>query len=477
MERVRDYDALIRELLAGVAGGWSYGNIIVLLMTKGVDEEDLSLWLRKFSEGLSLDRDRELIEQLKLLGKMTPGRLASEAFSIAARLDSSYGQGSEFLNYRSWFDRGLELYKSGVYEESICCFDRAIEINSDYYQAWDHRGIALANLERYEDAIASFDRAIEIEPGYYPAWYFQGITLRDLERYEEAIFSYERAIEIDPVNYQVWLDRGIVFCDYLKKYEKALESFDRSLNLQPNIALHNRGVALSYLGRGEEALASYNLAIEFEPNNHYAFNSRSTEFLRLKRYEEALVDCERAIEIYPEFYRVWVNRGFAIGRLYGYQSEINAYYQAFEHIHSDTNYEGWGFLQCQIGRTHYQEGKDQLFSYHKNPHPYYYQALTSYHKVLDILTHDRFPKLRIETLIDIAKVYLAQRNTPAARECQIEALDILRDLLNAQPTFAGKKRLQIEFASLSQLNVDLFIASGDNINALVAAELDKNNRL
>ena len=44
----RDYEALIRELLAGVAGGWSYGNVIVLLMTKGIDEGDLSLWLRKF---------------------------------------------------------------------------------------------------------------------------------------------------------------------------------------------------------------------------------------------------------------------------------------------------------------------------------------------------------------------------------------------------------------------------------------------
>lgn len=52
---------------------------------------------------------------------------------------------------------------------------------------------------------------------------------------------------------------------------------------------------------------------------------------------------------------------------------------------------------------------------------------------------------------------------------------IFRDLLNAQPTFAIEKRLQIEYHSLHQLDVDLFIASGDNIRALEAAELDKNN--
>ena len=37
MGQARDYEALIRDLLAGVAGGWSYGNVIVLLMTKGAD--------------------------------------------------------------------------------------------------------------------------------------------------------------------------------------------------------------------------------------------------------------------------------------------------------------------------------------------------------------------------------------------------------------------------------------------------------
>jgi hypothetical protein len=41
MGQAGDSEALIRELLDGVAGGWSYGNVIVLLMTKGVDETDL----------------------------------------------------------------------------------------------------------------------------------------------------------------------------------------------------------------------------------------------------------------------------------------------------------------------------------------------------------------------------------------------------------------------------------------------------
>jgi tetratricopeptide (TPR) repeat protein len=146
MGQARDYEALIRELLAGVAAGGSYGDVIVLLMTKGVDESDLALLLRDFAEGLSLEQDGELIEQLKLLGKMTPGKLASEAFSIAARLDSSYEPNSELLNQEAWYSRGVELGELEQYEEAIEYYDRAIELQPDYCEAWHGRGAALYNL-------------------------------------------------------------------------------------------------------------------------------------------------------------------------------------------------------------------------------------------------------------------------------------------------------------------------------------------
>ena len=103
MNTDREYEALIRELLAGVAEGWSYGNVIILLMLKGVDETDLAVWLKKFAEGLSGERDRELIEQIKLLGKMAPGKLPAEAVEIANKFDSSYEQNSELLNHQAWY--------------------------------------------------------------------------------------------------------------------------------------------------------------------------------------------------------------------------------------------------------------------------------------------------------------------------------------------------------------------------------------
>jgi CHAT domain-containing protein len=282
--------------------------------------------------------------------------------------------------------------------------------------------------------------AFKINPEKEEDWHNRGVALEDLGRYEEAIASYDKA----PNTYESLYNKGVLL-DSLGRYEEALASYVRAIKINPDIykAWHNRGVALSNLGRCREAIASYEQAIKLNPYEHIT----------------------------------WSNKSVLLGNLHGYKAKISAYNEAFQYIQRDTHPEGWGYLQHQIGSTHYHEGKNQRFNHRQNRPLYYGFALTSYHNALQVFTREDFPKLRIETLIDIAQVCLAQHNLTAAHQCKIEALDILRDLLNAQSTFAGKKRLQIEYISLGQLDVDLFVASGDNIRALEAAELDKNNRL
>jgi CHAT domain-containing protein/tetratricopeptide (TPR) repeat protein len=442
MGQARDYEALIRELLAGVTGGWSFTDVTLWLWNVG-DEEGLTLWLREFAEGLSLERDREFIEQLKLLGKMTPGKLASEALSIVTRFDSSDGQSSELLSYEDWFSHSVMLGKSRQFEKAIFSFDRAIDIKPNAHEAWGFRGDCLKELGSYEEAISSCDRAINISPDNYKAWYNRGVSLGNLGQFEEALNSHSRAITINP--------------DYDK-------------------AWFNLGFTLDILGRYEEAIVSYDRAIEINPEYDKAWSNQGVALSKLKKYKEAIASFDESIKIKPDVYESWFSRGCAVCNLDGYQEERNNYHQALQYIHAQTHAKGWGFLQHQIGNTHYDEGISQLFNHQCDPQPYYDRALIHYHNALTTLTREEFPKLRLDTLLDTTKAYRAQHNTPAAHHYKTEAFDILRDLLNAQPP-EGKKRLQIEYHSLQQLDVDLFIANGDNINALVAAELQKNNRL
>jgi CHAT domain-containing protein/Flp pilus assembly protein TadD len=457
MGQARDYEALIRELLAGVGGGWSYGNVTDWLICKDLKDRDLTQWLRENVAALGTD---ELVrEQLGHLAGLGWGEL-TEAAEMVKEWEPQVAEWNEweedwvdfegFDNFEwlePWeecFNRGNELLELDKYEEAISSLDKAIELNPDYCQAWNGRGEAMRYLERYEEAIYSFDRAIEISPDSYLAWMLRGRTLNILGRYENALSSINRSIHLDPNFSPTW---------YLQCY------------------------ILSNLKRYEKALSICNRIIEVDPDDYEAWIVRSSVLNNLGKYDDSIASSNRAIKLKPDYHIAWNNRCIAIGNLHGYQAKINVYNEAFQYISFDTKPEGWGFLQSLIGDTHHKEGINQLFNHRRNPQPYYNQAITGYKEALKARTRKELPKLRLDTLIDITKVYLAQHNTHAAHQCKTEAFEILQDLLNAQPTPEGRKRLQIEYHSLRHLDVDLFIANGDNINALVAAELDKNNRL
>ncbi|MCX6676926.1 MAG: tetratricopeptide repeat protein [Methanothrix sp.] len=75
-----------------------------------------------------------------------------------------------------------------------------------------------------------------------------------------------------------------------KKYDEALDIFERVLALNQNIpeAWNNQGVALYGLGRYEEALQSYDRCLAIDPENLDALRNKGFLLRSQKRLEEAL---------------------------------------------------------------------------------------------------------------------------------------------------------------------------------------------
>jgi putative nucleotidyltransferase with HDIG domain len=76
-----------------------------------------------------------------------------------------------------------------------------------------------------------------------------------------------------------------------------------------------RGIALSRLGRNEEALAAFVKVIELDPENAVAWRKKGTSLGRLGRDEEALAASVRALELDPTDVAAWSNKAFALSQL------------------------------------------------------------------------------------------------------------------------------------------------------------------
>ncbi|WP_420372240.1 tetratricopeptide repeat protein, partial [Microcystis aeruginosa] len=122
---------------------------------------------------------------------------------------------------------------------------------------------------------------------------------------------------LDPVQTsELWHKKGLIHGTG-KEYEQAIASYDRALEFKPDDheAWNNRGIALGNLGRFEQAIASYDRALEIKPDKHEAWNNRGSALDDLGRFAEAIASCDRALEIKPDYYEAWYNRGVALDDL------------------------------------------------------------------------------------------------------------------------------------------------------------------
>ena len=98
------------------------------------------------------------------------------------------------------------------------------------------------------------------------------------------------------------------------KFQEAVQTFNKAIEIKPDYAeaYNNRGNALCDPGQLNEALESYEKAIQLRPDYADAHSNRGNALHKLGRLEDAVESCEKAIEFKPDFAEAYGNRGNAL---------------------------------------------------------------------------------------------------------------------------------------------------------------------
>jgi tetratricopeptide (TPR) repeat protein len=183
---------------------------------------------------------------------------------------------------------GTTLQRQGRLEEAFQVFDKAVQLRPDDTAEWINLGKILEELNRPTEALLSFQHALKLNPRYWETAIRCAILLQRLERLEEALSYFDLCNNLNPDHSLILQARGLCLRG-LKRYEDYLADSRRSHALDPaNVDTQNNiGDAFKLLGRHEEALPWFDLALAVRPEFTLALMGKAFALIQVHRFKEA----------------------------------------------------------------------------------------------------------------------------------------------------------------------------------------------
>ncbi len=175
--------------------------------------------------------------------------------------------------------------------------DRAIALAPDAGESWIAQGSYRYRILRdFNSALAAYDEARKRLPSSALVYEYRGFVLRRLGRWREAEGSYKKAIELDPRDVQLLTSVGNEFYLYLRRFDDALASIDRALQIAPDAAGEhaNKAGVLQAAGRLDEARKELT-QIPDDVLDDWVVAARITQAMYERRFSEAINIVERKL--------------------------------------------------------------------------------------------------------------------------------------------------------------------------------------
>ncbi|HDO30472.1 MAG TPA: tetratricopeptide repeat protein, partial [Desulfobacteraceae bacterium] len=143
------------------------------------------------------------------------------------------------------FYRGRNLYNQGRVEEALQCFKHALAMDpleEDEPYIHSYRGCCLRDMERYEDAIVELETGRKLDDERPDIHNILGVCHFKCARYDKAAFHFQRAVELNPVSAIDYANLAVNL-QKLGKTNEAIKNYHIALAQNPEIEFARKGLS------------------------------------------------------------------------------------------------------------------------------------------------------------------------------------------------------------------------------------------
>jgi tetratricopeptide (TPR) repeat protein len=187
------------------------------------------------------------------------------------------------------------------WRDSFTLFEHTLAVTPPNLRIEHNLGVALGVSDRYDEAAAHFEKALQIDPNFYDGLVVMGVTRAHQDRLPEAMEYFRAAIRSQPDVPKARVQLAHALWEE-KRDEAALEEMRRAFQLAPKDPdiLADLGLALGLAGRIPEAIEQLHEALRLNPNSAEAHNNLGLALLASGKARESIPEFEVALHLKPE---------------------------------------------------------------------------------------------------------------------------------------------------------------------------------
>lgn len=215
---------------------------------------------------------------------------------------------------------GLALVKTslGNNEEAMVAYEQALRLTPENLHIWNNLGSLYLKLGEHENAIYSFKKAIHNNPNDAMAWNRLATIYTQEGKIDEAMEAYQSQKDFDTLerrkeivmnntqceNPYAWNEKGN-FHFTNKSFEEAIDSYEKAIEIDPMFGQAYNNLALIQFAQGNynEAILLYKKSIKLLKSNQeraVAWNGLGNSYRRIKDYQNARIAYQNASNLDQE---------------------------------------------------------------------------------------------------------------------------------------------------------------------------------